>query len=219
MKHQFGLLEFNPYVFGLELFFTLIIIFSSYYIFSKTKSFYQLTEHKGIKYFRKGFLFISLAHVVLLLNILFRINLFYFESINPRFIFGFFGLFYFIGIGYLFSSMYSKKIKENYIFTITILVFLLGFYFQTKTFMFIYSAILIISLGLISISRLKKSRNKKKKLFSQIYIIYILIFLSWLINFLSKVFISLDLRGRVVNVVITGLIFLYISYLVIKKLK
>lgn len=210
------LLKYNYFIFGFELFFTLIILFSSFLIYYKTKEFYKLTEHKGIKYFRKGFLFISFAHVILFVNILLKIGLFNLNFYESRYLFDFFNVFYFIGVGYLFSSIYSKKIREYYIYLIYFFIFLCGFIFHEKFFIFIYSTILIISLGIVSFIKLKKS---KKKHLSQIYIIYLLIFFSWLFNFLSRIIVDSHFIGKTINILITGLIFLYILYLVIEKLK
>ena len=218
MREALRTREFHEMLFTIEAFFILLIILSTIIIFYKTKTIYKLTEHNGIKYFRKGFLFICFAHVLLLLNIIFRFNILGLGMIDSRFIFGFFGLFFLIGIGYLFSSMFSKKIKEHHIYLVTIIVFLLNSIFQTRTFMLIYSTILIIALGIVGIIKLKK--GKKKNLFSQIYVIYILIFVSWIITTLSTVFIELDRNGsRLFNLMIGAIIFIYILYLVLIKLR
>ena len=208
--------EADPLTLGIEMFFTLIIIFCSFSIYYQTREFYNLSEHKGIKYFRKGFLFIGFSHIIMLLNILFKSPEFSFVFINTKLFFGLFGLFFLIGIGFLFSSMYSKYIKEYYIYLLTLSIFTLSLLFQTRTFMLIYSSILIISLGVASFYKLKKS---KKKSFSQIYIIYLLVFFSWLISIIGRIITDIPFKGKTLNLVIIAIVFLYILYLVVKKLK
>lgn len=207
---------FNKYIFGTEIFFTIIVILSAILIYYKTKDLYKLSTHKGIKYFRKGFLFIGFGHILMLLNIIFRSQIFSSEFIDIKLFFGISTLFSLIGISFLFSSMYSKYIKEYYIYLFSPIVFSLAFFFQTKSFILIYSTILIISLGIVSFYKYKKSR---KKHLSQIYVIYILVFSTWLISLLTRVFTNLPFSGKTINIITNGLISLYILYLVIKKLK
>ncbi|MCB9370376.1 hypothetical protein H6501_02145 [Candidatus Woesearchaeota archaeon] len=200
---------------GFELFFISLIVLSSCIIFFRTKEIYQLSEHKGIGFFRKGFLFFGLAYFFLLLNTIFRSEIYSLHEENIFLFFGLYNIFTFLGTAYLFSSLYAKKIKEYYLYLFTFVVFLLGFLFHTKPLFSFYSMVLVLLLGFVSIYRL---RGKDKKYFSQIYIIYILFFFSWLVSFLSMVFTRLDL-GRTLNVIILGCAFLYILYLVVKKLK
>lgn len=205
------LMPVDPVVMYFEIFFLLITTISCFLIYFMTKELYELTEHKGIKYFRRGFLFIAIANLGLVIMPL-LIGL-----IDRRRIFEFFGLFNFIGLGYLFASLYSKKIKEYYIYLLTIVIFLVGLLFRTRAFMLIYSSILIIALGVISFMKLRN--EKKKKHFSQIYMIYILIFLSWLFMLILDVFDNFYLESRLYNEIIMGVIFVYILYLILKKTK
>ena len=205
------LIPTDPVIIYLEIFFLLLTTISAFLIYFMTREIYQLTEHKGIKYFRRGFLFIAFANLGLLSTSLFM------GLISKRFGFEFFVLLNLIGVGYLFASIYSNKIREYFIYLLTITVFLIGFIFRTRAFILLYSSVLIIALGVISFMKLKT--EKRKKHFSQIYIIYILIFSSWLFMLIGRVFDDIYTQTRLYNDIITCMIFLYILYLTSKKLK
>ena len=211
------ILPLDPIFIYLEIFFISISAICTFLIYFKTKEIYELTESVGIKYFREGFLFLGIANIILILNHLFMTWLIANEIRGIRVPFEFFALFNLIGLGYLFASLFSRKIKEYYIFILTLSIFLLGFLFRTKGLIFIYLAILIISLGIISFIKLKT--KKKEKHFSQIYLIYILIFFSWVLMIFGRVFNDIYLKGRLYHEIITAFIFMYILYLVIQKLE
>ncbi|MDA3854740.1 MAG: hypothetical protein PF569_00675 [Candidatus Woesearchaeota archaeon] len=213
-EHGFG--EFNPTIFAIETFTMLIVIFSCFLIFYKTKEIYQLTEHKGIKYFRKGFLFFGFGFTIKLLTNLLRPEIINWEVIDRRVAFGIFVLFQLISIFYLLSSLYSKKIKEYYIYLITSIIFLLSLFLQTPKLMGLYGFTLITILGITSYIRFKKS---KKKLLSQIYIIYILLFGFWIFMMISQTIGRLLDIQRVYGSIFIAIFFMYILYRVLKRLK
>ncbi|MFH1849856.1 MAG: hypothetical protein ABH879_06755 [archaeon] len=53
---------FSPLWFGAETAYTLVVVFLCIYVFCKTKEMYDLTRHRGIRYFRNAFLFFGLAY-------------------------------------------------------------------------------------------------------------------------------------------------------------
>ena len=53
-----------------ELTFATIIVVASLIIYLRTKELYELSEHKGIKYFRNTFLFFALAAQKLMIMVL-----------------------------------------------------------------------------------------------------------------------------------------------------
>ncbi len=218
MNELIGRPEESMWFLTLEIFFTIIIIMAGFLIYYKTRDLYKLSEHKGIKFFMKGFLFISFSYILSLILVISKIqiiNLVSFDTIS--YFFKVNDLFFLIGILYLFSSIFSKQIKEYFIYLIGIFLFIFSILLNTKFLLGIFSTIIILFLGIVSFYKIKKS--KKKKTFTQIYIIYILIFLSWLISFLSKILTDLFPRGKTINIITLGLVFLYVLYLVDKKFK
>ena len=216
MRPSISFVPYNPLFVYIEYFSLFIIILSSFIIYYKTREIYNLTEHKGIKYFRKGFLFMGFAHIFLLLNILLRPELFLGFDFGRGVGFPLFNLFNFIGIGYLFASIFSKKIKEYYIYVITLSVFFLSFLFQSRLLIGLYSLVLIFGLGIVSIMKFRKGN---KRYFSQIYLIYILIFLSWILSMIVKVISDFYLTGRFYVIIFNAIFFMLIVYQVLHKMR
>ena len=172
---------FNPLLFGIELFFSIIILFLCFMIFFKTKESYDLTNHKNIKFFRYAFLFFGLSYLMrflfMVVKIFFDIHLFK-GILGSLFILS---LSYLstIAIFYLGLSVIRKKLKFNHLIIlshfIAVLLALVSFIMK-RSLILIYtqSFFLIVFIILISI------KHKKRK--SSIKIIYILIFILWLIN-------------------------------------
>jgi len=208
--------RFIPYCGALEILFLVLIVLSSLYIYSKTKKIYELSEHKGIKYFRYGFMCFAISHSFLILHSMLKNMIFKTRILENFFLFEVYSWIYLTGILFLISSMFSDEINEKYIYFGSLFIFILGIFFESKFFMIIYSTILIIILGIISIIKLYKD---KKKHFSLIYIIYILVFSSWLVSFVGRIFTNIYVRGNIINDILRSLIFLYMAYLVNKKLK
>jgi hypothetical protein len=78
-----------PAELGSELIYSFVIIICSLMIYYATKEVYELSSHKGIKYFRLSFLFFAIAYfsryfIMFILNFLNLDNLFF---ISPRSIF------------------------------------------------------------------------------------------------------------------------------------
>jgi hypothetical protein len=107
---------FNPLMPVIDLVFTVIAVFFCFMIYFRTKESYDLTKHKGIKYFRAAFLFFALSYVMRFLFGLVMFSTFALDLdfILPRSIFGPLfilplGYFSTIGIFYLiFSSIWKK---------------------------------------------------------------------------------------------------------------
>ncbi|KAF5428393.1 hypothetical protein C5S42_03390, partial [Candidatus Methanomarinus sp.] len=72
---------------AVELGYTLIIVFICLLIYLKTKEIYDLTNHKGIYYFRNTFLFFGLAYLFRFIFMSFLLTKITFDVYHP------FGLF------------------------------------------------------------------------------------------------------------------------------
>jgi len=172
---------FNPLLFGMELLFALIIFLLCLIIYFKTKESYELTKHKGIRFFRDAFLFFGISYLVrfsfMLSRMFFDIRLFR-GNLGALFIL-LLGYLSTIAIFYLGLSIIWKKFNTKYliIFSHIIAVLLAIISFITRShhiLIYIQSIILMVAVILMFIN------HKKKK--SSIKIIYILIFIFWLIN-------------------------------------
>ena len=199
----------------IELFANSIIFLLCLAIFFKIKTFSSLVSHKGIEYFQKGFLCFALSSFIILVELCYSLYILESHFKSPLF-FVLTGLFKLLGISYLLSSMFSKQVKEWHIITSIPIVMILGTLLQTRSFLLLYSLFLIILLGYISYLKLKE--NSSKKLFSQIYIIYLLISLSWIIQVVSRIIIEIKFISKIIHLFSSVLIFSYIFYIVYKKI-
>lgn len=213
MKPPLEILQLKSLAMGFEVFFTIIVVLCSFLIYFKTKEIYSLSEHRGIKYFRNGFFFIGFGNVVTFLHL---ISILYTFMIPMVFILTLSAMFTIIGITFLFSSMYAKIIKEYQIYGVALVLLIIGILFHTPIIMVLYSTILLLALGIVSFLKYKKS---KKKRFSQMYIIYMLIVLTWIIGIFARILTDIPFGGKIINAIVSGIVFLYILYLVIEKLK
>ena len=171
------------------LFVSVIINFAIYF---KTKEIYELTEHKGIKYFREGFLFLAIANILgFFVRALWR-DLIWKNSSSLSHIIFFICIFiavcvYFLGLLNLFYSLTWKKYKNlekikkyHLLFPIILLLFMFGF--KTGLPFLIVNAIFVITIFSISLKQYFKQRKKK---FSFIAGSYILLIMSWFLTIMT----------------------------------
>ena len=125
----------------------------------------------------------------------------------------FFGL---VSIQYLFSSMYSKNIKEYYIYVLTLIVVGLSYVFENPIFVAFYGGVVGLSFGVLSFINYHKT---KKKIFSQIYGIYILLFASWIVIWIGQIVTNLFGISRSYISLVSAIFYLIILHKVLDKLK
>jgi hypothetical protein len=212
---------------GVELLYSFVIIVCSLMIYYATKEMYELSSYKGIKYFRQAFLLFAVAYFFKsFINIL----LVYFGTsriidINPRFI-GAATLFLFMLFGslavfYLVYSLMWKKWNGKSAFILGIfyiLSILISFVIittrQIEVFLGVSLFILAVAIFGMYLTH-KESKNKKKK--SNIYVIYTLLFVFWILNII-EVLIPNFFQFYQILVYLASLgIFLTILYKVLKK--
>ena len=225
----------NPPGFETEILYSFIIIICSLMIYFGTKELYELSSHKGIKYFREAFLFFALAYFFrsFIKYILISFGITKIIDFSPNFprefmlfasLFSKITLFIFIylssmAIFYLLYSFMWKQWNENskkiYIFhTIAIIISIISISINTNLTYLILNSLLLIFIFFIVLTASKKRKKKKNKL----YPIYILLFIFWILNIIDilvpeflktfQLFIYLSSSG----------IFLLILYKVIKKI-
>lgn len=200
-----------------ELVATAIIFILCFAIYLKIHSLYTLTYHKGINYFQKGFLFFSFSYLLSFIQLSAKM-LHYPLIFKFPLVFGLIGIFQLLGITYLLSSMFSKHIKEWHIILSVPLITILGILLHSRELIYGYSIILILALGYVSYLKLKDNKSKHKKMFSHIYVIYLLIFLSWIIQIMSRIVIEMKFISKIFYLGSSLLIFSYIFYIVYQKI-
>ena len=208
---------------GAEIVYSFVIILCSLMIYFGTKELYKLTSHKGIKYFRKSFLFFALAYFF---RSFIKLTLFYFDVGEIRALLPTFGnitLFIFMyfssmAIFYLLYSVMWKKWQS----ASTIPVFhLLAFIIAMTTLLSrdptIYFLINILLFAFISLTVYMSYKQSKKNKSHSLYLIYLMLFIFWIFNIIDILVPNfLQLFQLLIYLASIG-IFLTIFYKVIKK--
>lgn len=191
-------------------------------IYFGTKELYELSNYKGIKYFRMAFLFFAFAYffryIIKFLIIYFQLDRIF--DLSPHLI-GFFAMIFFIylssmAIFYLLYSLLHKKLgnKKIYIFHI-IAVFLafLSSLFRHPLFHVLLDFSLLLMVLLIVYLAYKDSKNKSKDKF----ILYLLLSLFLILNTLDLSLPMFFERTRLFIYLASSWIFLILLYKVLRR--
>lgn len=201
--------------------YSVIIAFICLVIVLKTDRLFRISSHQGIRYFRNAFFFYGLAFVfryILANPIYFNLMRMVFEFFM---IMGGFCLFYSL-IWKKFegpkdsSSLFNRKILIFYLLAI-ILVFL-DYLWGGYYFMFSSQIILFFFASIISYNNYKKGK-KEHKFLKSYFVIMILSFIAWSLNFVFSFFLDWRLRWVSNIYVINVLVFLIFLYGVIRLTK
>lgn len=211
--------------FGIEVVYSLLILILCLVVFYKTKDLYDLTEHKGIKYFRLAFLFFGISY---LLRIALSLVIVYSDLVTG---FGFqrqmnelyvlipFAYFSFLAIISLTYSLVWNRIKlgklnEAVFMNILSVILLLSVLFGHLAFFQVQLIIVILCFVIIII--LSEKKHKKKHHFSKLKISYILLLVFWVLNmwiFSLIIFIQAKLTLYIISL----LLFIYLTIHIIIK--
>lgn len=216
---------FVPFeIFATELVYFLIIFLLCLLIFFKTREIYGLTKHKGIKYFRNAFIFFGIAYFFRFLSLL---MVFFIEPpiMMPRYglRLGYFFITY-LGTVAVLSLIYSslwKRLKDNIwdfaMHAFAIVVAVLTWFFRTPQAV-IYVQMLLFGFLLGAGYLTHVERKKKRSMASNLYVIYVLLMIFWIINLfaLSEHFINPYLK--IPLYILSTVIFGVIAYRVNKRL-
>ena len=210
---------------GAEVIYSFVIIICSLMIYFGTRELYELSSHKGIKYFRQAFLFFALAYFFRSM-IMYFLFVFGFKEIldismlmigaTTLFLFVYFSS---MAVFCLLHSVMWKKWKSN----------------SRKTYLFHFIALVIAGLSLIPRSMFlrfainiilflviiftvyqvyKESKKKKNKLYAS----YMLLFVFFLLNVFDILIPDFLTQFKVVIYSASTLVFLLILYKVLKKI-
>jgi hypothetical protein len=206
-----------------EIIYSFVIIVCSLMIYFGTKEIYKLSSQKGIKYFRLSFLFFALAYFF---RSFIKIALFYFKKNELRNILPVFGsvtLFIFMyfssmAIFYLLYSVMWKKWKSKstiYLFHLTAIIFATTItFFRNQLIYFLINILLFIFILITVFISYKQSKKKSINL----YIIYLLLFVFWILNILDILILNFLRTTQLLIYLFSLGIFLLILYKVIKKI-
>ena len=218
--------EFANMGFGTEIVYSFVIILCSLLVYFGTRELYELSSHKGIKYFRLSFLFFAISYFFRSF-IKFIVHYFNVGCVS-EFLPGFYGavtLFLFmyfssIAIFYLLYSVMWKKWngKQGKIYLFHLLAFVISLACVIFRDPFIHLAINVLLLIFIGvILYVARSHSRKRSHLGNLYAIYGLLFVFWLLKIIDilvprflypfQLFIYLASIG----------VFLMILYKVIKK--
>lgn len=174
--------------FGIEILYSFVIIVCSLMIYFSTKELYELTNHKGLKYFRLAFLFFAISYG---LRALVKLMILYFgrSTIHPgtlnHFSLGFLLYFSVMAIFFLLYSVLCKNWKHSkwrilVAQGIAILIAVITPLFRNRTYPILINMLLLALVLITVIFAYRETRNKKKGL--NLLGIYVLLSFFWILN-------------------------------------
>ena len=174
-----------------ELITTIFACVISFIIYFKTKELYELTSHKGIKYFRYAFLFFGIVSLLKLhrplsqfLHLGRELSLFF----GVRFLIGFAGTMAVLCLLYsLIWKTFSKTKTEDFfaISFIAILISVFSLLFGPRgNLITLIHTLLFLAAAIISVVQLTK---KKKGKHHQLAFVYPVLFLSWIMEIAAQI--------------------------------
>jgi hypothetical protein len=208
---------------GIDIIYSFVIIFSSLLIYYSTKEIYELSNHKGIKYFRVAFIFFALAYAFRFLTQFFIVFLGFPRAvqINPEAI-GALPLILFLyssttAIFYLFASVHWKLFENKYsifiLHLISILITLICITTRNLPILLLIQAITVIFLAFSAF--FKRNQNKKHNI---AFVLYILLAVFWMLNLLDILLPDFFQTIQLLTYLASITIFLILLYRVTKKL-
>ncbi len=232
-----GIENFLIQNFGTEIIYSCVIIFTSLIIYFSTREIYELSNYKGVNYFRKSFLFFAVAYFF---RVFIKFLLVYFNEslivdLNPdifpmlgvlsTFLFVYFST---IAVFYLLYSLMfkkwenqnedkkKKKPKINRIYLFHLISFIIAVFsisFRGALFYVFLNFIVFLTIIFFFVKISKDNKLKNKSL----HTLYVLLFIFWTFNVI-EVFIPNFLQKTVLIIYLSSLtIFLTILYKVLRK--
>lgn len=212
---------------GVELVYSFVIIVCSLMIYYSTREVYELSSYKGIKYFRRAFMFFALAYFFRYF-IIFFLALFDIRDImefSPIYV-GWISLFIFLyfssmAVFYLLYSVMWKKWNHSrqkvYFFNLLALVIaLIGAFVRGIGVPILLNMILLIFVSFTLFVAYKDSKNKQKG--KGLFIIYLLLFVFWILNVIDILIPRFLEIYRLAIYLVSIFLFMTILYKVLKKI-
>lgn len=210
-----------------EIIYSFVIILCSLLIFFGTKKLYELTSHKGIQYLRESFLFFAIAFFFgSFIKIVFSLSNSLMLIGVSRVVFQFLSMFIFIyfssiAVFYLVYSMMWKRwsghSKKIWLFhAIALIVSLISILLNSsKIYLLINLIILVFILTALYFVHRDSRKQKKKK--TDIFAIYILLFVFWMLNVIDILIPKFFQELQILIYLASIGIFMAVLYKVLKK--
>lgn len=207
---------------SIELVYSLAVIILCLLIYFKTKDAYDLSKHKGIKYFRNAFMYFAVVFLFRILPIvlIFNQQLVTFGTYQiivrtSLFLVSYFSI---LAILSLLSSMFSDKVGDDWESTLH----LISLFFAVLTFFAGFQIILVL-LGLIMLVLLMIKgfichKEKRISFFSKMTLTYFFLFVFYIINLVSLAQYFFISPMKITLNILSLAIFVYIYYKVSKRL-
>ena len=217
------------YELWIELIYSLVVVISCLLIYLKTGEFYELTSHKGIKYFRNTFLFFGIGYLIRLCLHLIQATGISRILFTP-FAIGIYEMAFFVMIYassmaliYIIYSMFWKRLDKyafsrGYVFHIvSLIVAFVSMVWRIPLIFLLFQGALFLLLVVVSYLNYRKTKHKGG--LYGIYLIYMLIFALWItINVLEFVIYFSPIMGLIIYGASIAL-FAMLLVKVIKELK
>ncbi|MFA5061384.1 MAG: hypothetical protein WC494_03670 [Candidatus Pacearchaeota archaeon] len=224
-----GLVNLIGLGFGAELMYSFIIIICSLMIYFGTKEIYELSQYKGIKYFRMAFLFFALAYffrsfikfIIIYFNVngLFEVSPMILNPVVSQLTLVVFMYFSSMAIFYfLYSVMWKQWESGKLIYLFHVIAWIIAIYSVLSRSSFSYiglNFVLFLFILVVVFLSYKKSRKKSKGY--NLYAVYVLLLFFWILNIIDILLPKfLELFQLFIYLISLG-IFLLMVYKVLKK--
>jgi hypothetical protein len=208
----------DPTRLAVELGYTIILVFLCFMIYLKTREIYDLTKHEGINYFRMTFLFFGLAYIFRFLDIVSMLVTLTFDTQFfmdifriiplPLVINGYFSTLAILSLTY--SIIWKNlNIKHTLLLfnVIAIIISSIAFISRSPFLLILAQAVLLIFTIVMACYFYIKSRK-----FSQLFILYVLFLLFWIINLLTlgpQRFLPFEIQTafQIISIAVIGIIY------------
>lgn len=211
---------------GVELIYSFVIIICCLMVYYATREMYELSSYKGLKYFRRAFLFFAIAYffrysirfllVFFDMRQIFEFSPIYFGGI-PIFIFLYsssMAIFYLL-YSVMWKNWISSKFKIYLLHALAISIALIWVLSRSIMVYWVLNLILLIFVSFVLFVAYKDSKNKQKG--KGLFIIYLLLFIFWVLNVIDILIPKFLQIYQLVIYLISTLLFMIILYKVLKK--
>lgn len=204
---------------GMDLAYSLLVIALCLFIFFKTKEFAELSDHKGIKFFRNAFIYFGLGYLLRFFSALGFIHGFSLIIGRADFRFLILILFAYASsmaiLSLLYSMVYKRLtfIKMNphlLLHIIAVLLLIVVFVFGSPVTLFLTQLSLFVLAIIVLIFESIKLKRKNK-----LFTTYLLLFLFWILNIATLAVPRFAADLRLLLYAFSAALFIYITYKVV----
>lgn len=208
---------------GIDLIYSFVIILASLLIYFGTRELYELSSHKGIKYFRRAFIFFAVAYFARFITQFIFLSLEiprnYMTQLGLTSLLALFIFMYATTAAILYlgasvhSGFFNKKYKEVIIHVFSLAIALLGIATQNIAILLLAQVIIVAALAITTYNREKKSKKKSPKIF----LLYSALAIFLMLNILDLALPNFFQLTKILIYLFSITIFLFLLYRVSKR--